>query len=73
MDHKTIKDKLTFVKTDKLVVSLMGIAVLLLTGFIFYDYYTPEWKQYQAEFRDLVVEKLGPERAAMAPVKAPLA
>jgi cytochrome c551/c552 len=67
MDHKTIKDKLTFVKTDKLVVSLLGLAVLLLTGFIFYDYYTPEWKQYQSEFRDLVAEKLGPERAAMVP------
>jgi mono/diheme cytochrome c family protein len=67
MDHKTIKDKLTFVKTDNLVVSLLGIAVLLLTGFIFYDHYTPEWKQYQSEFRDLVEEKLGPERAAMVP------
>jgi len=67
MDHKTIKDKLTFVKTDKLIVSLLGVAVLLLTGFIFYDYYTPEWKQYQSEFRDLVEEKLGPERAAVAP------
>jgi mono/diheme cytochrome c family protein len=67
MDHKTIKDKLTFVKTDNLVVSLLGIAVLLLTGFIFYDYYTPEWKQYQSEFRGLVEEKFGPERAAVAP------
>jgi mono/diheme cytochrome c family protein len=67
MDHKTIKDKLTFAKKDKLLVSLMGIGVLLLTGFIFYDYYTPEWKQYQAEFREFVAEKLGPERAAVAP------
>ncbi len=67
MDHKMIKGKLAFVKKDKLLVSLMGIAVLLLTGFIFYDYYTPEWKQYQAEFREFVAEKLGPERAAVAP------
>jgi mono/diheme cytochrome c family protein len=67
MDHKTIKAKLTFVKTDKLIVSLAGITVLLLTGFIFYDYYMPEWKQYQSEFRDLVEEKLGPERAGMVP------
>jgi mono/diheme cytochrome c family protein len=67
MNHKTIKEKLTFVKTDKLIVSLAGIAVLLLTGFIFYDYYMPEWKQYQSEFRNLVEEKLGPERAAMVP------
>jgi hypothetical protein len=67
MDHKTIKDKLNFVKTDKLIVSLTGIAVLLLTGFIFYDYFTPEWMQYQAEFREFVAEKLGPERAAVVP------
>lgn len=67
MNHKTISDKLTFVKKDKLLVSLAGIAVLLLTGFIFFDYYTPEWQQYQAEFRGLVTEKLGAERAAMAP------
>lgn len=67
MDHKTIKEKLNFVKTDKLLVSLAGLAVLVLTGFIFYGYYTPEWKSYQAEFRDLVAEKLGPERAAVAP------
>lgn len=67
MNHKTISDKLTFVKKDKLLVSLASIAVLLLTGFIFFDYYTPEWQQYQAEFRGLVTEKLGAERAAMAP------
>ncbi len=67
MDHKTIKDKLNFVKTDKLIVSLTGIAVLLLTGFIFYDYFTPRWKQYQAEFREFVAEKLGPERVAVVP------
>ena len=67
MDHKAIKDKLSFVKTDKLLVSLASIAMLLLTGFIFYGYYTPEWKSYQAEFRRLIAEKLGPERAAVAP------
>ncbi len=67
MDHKAIRDKLTFVKTDKLIVSFAGIAVLLLAGFIFYDYYMPEWKGYQSEFRHLVEEKLGPERAATVP------
>jgi cytochrome c551/c552 len=67
MDHKTITDKFNFVKKDKLLVSLVGIAMLVLTGFIFYGYYTPEWKSYQAEFRSLVAEKLGPERAAVAP------
>ena len=67
MDHKTIKDKLAFVKTDKLLVSVLGLVVLALSGFVFFDYFTPEWQQYQSEFRKLVAEKLGPERAAMAP------
>ena len=67
MNHKTILEKLDFVKIDKLLVSLTSLAMLLLTGFVFYDYYTPEWKSYQAEFRSLIAEKLGPERAAVAP------
>jgi cytochrome c551/c552 len=67
MDHKATGDKLTFVKADMLIVSLAGIAVLLLAGFIFYDYYMPEWKQYQSAFRNLVEQKLGPERAAVVP------
>jgi hypothetical protein len=67
MDHKTTKDKLTFVTKDQLLVSVMGIGVLVLSGFIFYEYLTPEWSAYQSEFRDLVTEKLGPERAAAVP------
>jgi cytochrome c2 len=67
MDHKTVKEKLAFVKRDKLVLSLIGIAVLVLMGFISYNYFTPEWISYQSEFRDLVQEKFGPERAATAP------
>jgi cbb3-type cytochrome oxidase cytochrome c subunit len=67
MDHKSIKEKLAFVKTDKLLVSVLGLIVLALSGFVFFDYFTPEWQSYQSEFRELVTEKLGPERAAMAP------
>lgn len=67
MDHKTIKDKLTFVKKDKLIISIIGIAVFLLMGFISYSYMTPEWKSYQSEFKELVEEKFGPERAATVP------
>lgn len=63
MNHKTLQSKLGFVQRDKLLVSLGGIALLLLSGFIFYDYLTPDWKIYQSEFRDLVKEKMGPDRA----------
>lgn len=67
MNHKTIKEKLTFVKNDKLIVSLLGLAVLVLSGYGFYDYLTPEWKAYQSEFRGLIADKLGAERAAAVP------
>lgn len=63
MDHKTIKEKLGFVKVDRAVVSVVGIALFLVVAFSVYDYFHPEWMSYQAEFRDLVEEKFGPERA----------
>ena len=62
MEHKTVREKLAFVRKDKFLLSLTGIAVLALTGFIFYNHYSPEWAQYQSEFRDLVEEKFGPDR-----------
>lgn len=67
MNHKTIQEKLEFVKKDKLFLSVGGMLLLLVTAYGFYDYYTPEWQSYQEEFRDLVEEKFGPERAAAIP------
>lgn len=67
MDHKRIKDKLTFVKNDKLILSIIGIVVFVLMGFISYQYMSPDWKSYQSEFRDLVEEKFGAERATTVP------
>ncbi|MBF8247256.1 MAG: hypothetical protein HW374_56, partial [Bacteroidetes bacterium] len=67
MDHKTIKEKLSFVKLDRTIVSIVGIALFLVVAFSVYDYFQPEWLSYQAEFRDLVEEKFGPERAEAVP------
>lgn len=67
MNHKTMKEKLDFVTKDRLSVSVAGILFLMVTGFIFYDYLTPEWKEYQAEFSEVVAEKFGEERAASIP------
>ncbi|MBM2841915.1 MAG: hypothetical protein HW412_2443 [Bacteroidetes bacterium] len=64
MDHKTAKEKLIVVKRDKLLLSIVGIGLLVLMGSISYNYLTPEWKSYQSEFRDLVEEKFGADRAA---------
>ncbi len=68
MNHKTIKEKLGFVKTDNLILSVIGILVLLLAGFIFYDYLTSEWKSYQADFKELVAEKFGDAKVATIPL-----
>jgi hypothetical protein len=67
MDHKTPTNKFAFVRKDMLVISLGGIALLLLMGWIFYNASTPEWEDYQAEFQDLVVDKFGESRAATVP------
>ncbi len=45
----------------------LGAAVLLLTGFIYWNYWSPEWKDYQGEFRDLVAQKFGEKRSAQIP------
>ncbi len=68
MDHKHSKEKLSFVKNDRLLVSIAGVVVLLLMGFISYTAMNPEWKGYQSDFRDLVEEKFGAARAATVPV-----
>ncbi|HEV8537339.1 MAG TPA: c-type cytochrome [Bacteroidota bacterium] len=67
MNHKTIREKLGFVKKDQIIVSGAGIFVLLLAGFVYYDYLNPEWKGYQADFKDLVSEKFGEDRATTIP------
>ncbi len=63
MEHKTIKEKLSFVGTDKLIASLGGMALLVVVGFTMYDYFVPEWMFYQSEFKDYIEEKYGSERA----------
>lgn len=67
MDHKTIHEKLAFVKNDKFILSMLGIAVLLVCGLVFFDSLMPEWKDYQSEFKDLVSAKFGAERAEAVP------
>ncbi len=67
MDHKISKEKLSFVRKDRLVLSIAGLILLLLVAFISYKYLTPEWKGYQSDFRGLVEEKFGAERAATVP------
>ena len=44
-----------------------GVLMLLLTGYLSWGYVQPEWKDYQDEFRDLVAEKFGAQKAAQDP------
>ena len=67
MDHRTASNKLAFARKDILLLSLGGIALFLLMGWIFYGYLTPEWEDYQADFRDLVAQKFGESRVATVP------
>lgn len=41
--------------------------LLLITGYIIWDNAVPVWGDYQADFRDLVAERFGAERAAQTP------
>ncbi|HKZ79264.1 MAG TPA: c-type cytochrome [Pyrinomonadaceae bacterium] len=54
-------------KRDSILLYSFGGAVLLITGFIFWSYYTPEWKDYQTEFQELVAKRFGPDRADRVP------
>lgn len=67
MDHKSNTGKLGFVKKDHLILAICGVAIVALVAFVFIVAARPEWKLYQSEFRDLVEEKFGSERATTVP------
>lgn len=40
---------------------------MVVTAYLYWSYFTPEWKDYQSEFRELVAERFGEQRAAQVP------
>jgi cytochrome c2 len=52
---------------DSLFLYSFGAIALLLTVFVFWNYHTPDWQDYQNEFQDLVAQKYGADRAAKLP------
>ncbi len=54
-------------RRDSLLLYSFGALALIITGFILWNYFTPEWQGYQEEFRDMVAQKFGPGRAAQVP------
>ncbi len=55
-------------RKDSVWLYACGTAILLLGVFLYWSYLEPEWKDYQGEFRDLVLEKFGRDRVAQIPV-----
>jgi cytochrome c2 len=54
-------------RRDSILVYAFGAVVLIATGFVNWRYWQPEWQEYQEEFRSLVAEKFGEEKAAQVP------
>jgi mono/diheme cytochrome c family protein len=56
-------DKTSFRK-DTAIIYIISVIGLIATGMLFYGAAEPEWKQYQKDFKVLVSERFGPEKAA---------
>ena len=67
MNHTQMHKKLAVVSKDGLILTVMSLMLLALAAFASYNSRTPEWLRYQSEFRELVQEKFGPERASTVP------
>lgn len=52
---------------DTLWTYSLGAALLLITAYLYGDYYRPEWKDYQSGFRELVAKRFGADRAEQVP------
>ncbi len=52
---------------DKFWIYGLGMALLLITGFIYADYLQPQWKDYQSGFRQLVAKRFGAARVQQVP------
>ncbi|MCP5113543.1 MAG: hypothetical protein GY953_22135, partial [bacterium] len=52
---------------DKRWLWLAGLLSLLVLAYVAADELTPGYRTYQTEFRALVEDRFGPERAAAAP------
>lgn len=52
-------------RRDKLILTISGLALLAATVYVFVDYSSQDWRYYQSEFKSVVYEKLGAEKAAL--------
>src|SRR5215467_10991406 len=52
---------------DRWWIYLFGAVILAITGVVYWGYFLPEWKDYQAGFRDLVSKRFGADCARIVP------
>ena len=54
-------------RRDRILLFLGSVAALVLVGFVYFDYFTPEWVGVQNDFKEFVAVKFGEERANAVP------
>ncbi len=54
-------------RKDLIWLCAFGVAIAVITGFVIWSAWGAEWRAYQAEFRDMIADKFGEERAAGVP------
>ncbi|MGZ5435943.1 MAG: c-type cytochrome [Pyrinomonadaceae bacterium] len=54
-------------KKDSLLLYSFGGVTLIITALVFWNYSTPEWQDYQSEFREIVAKKFGADKVGQVP------
>ncbi len=52
---------------DSLWIYSFGAAILAVTVLVYTGYFQPEWKDYQADFRDLIAKRFGDAKVSQVP------
>lgn len=52
---------------DTLWIYAFALLLIAVTGVVYAKFYRPEWKKYQAGFKEFVTQRLGPDKAARLP------
>ena len=52
---------------DAIWIYAFALLLLFVTGVVYAKYYRPEWKKHQSRFKDLVTQRLGPDKASKIP------
>ena len=48
-------------------INMLAVVLLVVTGYITWDHLAPEWRGFQADFREMVTRRFGQARATQVP------